>query len=73
MKIIEEYRAHAEKCRSMANRSFSPEDKKLLLNMAATWDLLAVDRPAHIARLARSEKLETASVPIDRLNASNDG
>jgi hypothetical protein len=39
LKKIEEYRAHAEKCRLMANRARSPEGKSLLLNMAASWDL----------------------------------
>jgi hypothetical protein len=67
MKKIDDYRDHASECRSMANRARSPEDKAMLLNMAATWESLAVDRLAHIDRLARIEKLEkrvAASIPL---------
>jgi hypothetical protein len=43
MKKVEDYRAHADECRLMANRARSPEDKAMLMNMAATWASLAVD------------------------------
>jgi hypothetical protein len=73
MKKVEDYRAHAAECRSMANHARSPEDKAMLMNMA--WESLAVDRQAHLDRQARIAELEeraAASVPVDRLNASND-
>jgi hypothetical protein len=47
----------------------TPGDKAMLMNMAATWESLAVDRQARIAKL---EERAAASIPIDRLNASND-
>jgi hypothetical protein len=75
MKKVENYRVHAADCRSMADRARSPEEKAMLLNMAATWESLAVDREAHIARQRRMADLENVtavSIPIDRLNASND-
>jgi hypothetical protein len=75
MRKIEDYRAHAAECRSMANRARSPGDKAMLMNMAATWESLAVDRHRNIARQARIDELEkraAASIPIDQLNASND-
>jgi hypothetical protein len=75
MKKVEDYRAHAAECRSMANRAPSPGDRVMLMNMAATWESLAADRQAHIDRQARMDKLESGaagSIPIDRLNASND-
>jgi hypothetical protein len=76
MKKVEDYRQHGAECRSMANRSRSPEEREMLLNMARTWDLLATDRVAHIERQKRIAAMgETAgrgSIPIDRLNASND-
>jgi hypothetical protein len=75
MNKIEDYHAHAAECRSMANRARSPEDKAMLINMAATWESLAVDRHGNIARQARIDELEkraAASIPIDQLNASND-
>jgi hypothetical protein len=49
MKKVEDYRAHADECRSMANRARMPDEKSMLMNMAATWESLAVDREAHIA------------------------
>jgi hypothetical protein len=71
MKKIEHYHVRAAECRSMANRARSPEDKAMLMNMAATWESLAVDRHRIIARQARIDELEkraAASTPI----ASND-
>jgi hypothetical protein len=75
MKKVEDYRAHAEECRSLADRARSDEEKAMLMNMAATWESLAVDREAHIVRQRRMAELENVtavSIPIDRLNASND-
>jgi hypothetical protein len=75
MKKVEDYRVHAADCRSMANRARSDDEKAMLMNMAATWESLAVNREAHIARQKRMgelEKVTAASIPIDRLNASND-
>jgi hypothetical protein len=68
MKKVEDYRAHANECRLMANRARSPEDKVMLMNMAATWASLAVDRLALIDRLARMDKLKCraeASIPTE--------
>jgi hypothetical protein len=75
VKKVEDYRAHATECRLMADRARSLEEKAMLMNMATTWDSLATDRAAHIARQSRLAELESpdaASIPIDRLNASND-
>jgi hypothetical protein len=81
MKKVEHYRQHANECRSMANRSHSAEGKAMLINMAATWHSLAIDRESHIARQKRLAALEgrtghkenlAGSIPIDQLNAAND-
>jgi hypothetical protein len=75
MKKVEEYRAHAEECRLMAARARTPREKDMLINMAATWESVAVDRQARIARQKRMAELgngAAASIPIDHLNASND-
>jgi hypothetical protein len=73
MKKIEDYRRHAEECRLMANRARLPVEKAMLLNMANTWDSLAVDRQTRNDRQKRMDELENqTSIPIDRLNASND-
>jgi hypothetical protein len=44
LKRFEDYRVHADECRSMADQA--PEDRAMLMNMAATWESLAVDRQA---------------------------
>jgi hypothetical protein len=69
MTKVKDYRAHADGCRTMANRARSPEDKAMLMNMAATWESLAADRQK---RMAEREIPDGGSLPIDRLNASND-
>jgi hypothetical protein len=51
----------------------------MLLNMARTWDDLATHRVEQVARKKRvagllggDDRAGPASMPIDRLNASND-
>jgi hypothetical protein len=80
VKKVQDYRQHANECRSMANRSRSPTEKAMLLNMATTWDSLAVDRETHIERQKRLAAHESGadgrqsapSIQVDQLNASND-
>jgi hypothetical protein len=69
MKKVEDYRAHADECRRMADQARSPEDKAMLMNMAATWESLAADRQK---RIAEPDRPAAGSIHIDRLNASND-
>jgi hypothetical protein len=79
MQKVEDYRDHADECRAMARRSRTPEERAMLLNMAKTWDDLATHRVEQIARKKRiaalpggDDQAAPASIPIDRLNASND-
>jgi len=75
MKKIEDYRQHGKECRQLAGRSQSTEQRTMLMNMAETWESLALDRTAHIARQQRLANLEAGaqlSIPVDKLNASND-
>ena len=74
MSKIEDYRAHADECRSIANRAHSLTDRTMLMNMAARWESLAADRQTHIARQERMGTVDnvSASIPVDRLNAAND-
>jgi hypothetical protein len=58
MQKAADYRQHAGECRLMASRSNSSEHRQMLLNMASTWESLATDREAHLARQARIPKLE---------------
>jgi hypothetical protein len=79
MQKVEDYRSHAEECRTMARRSRSPQERDMLLNMARTWDDLATHRAEQVARQERiaailggDHQMAPAAIPIDRLNASND-
>jgi hypothetical protein len=58
MKKIEDYRAHAEECRLMADRARSPEGKAMRMNMAATWESFVVEREANVARQKRVAEFE---------------
>jgi hypothetical protein len=58
MKKVSEYREHAEECRTLARRSKTPEDRDMLLNMAATWDSLAEERTKAAERQQRLAQLE---------------
>jgi hypothetical protein len=53
MQKIEDYRSHAEECRVMARRARLQGEREMLLNMAHTWDTLATNRAAQIARQKR--------------------
>jgi hypothetical protein len=44
MRKIEDYLKHAEECRTMARKTPAGEHRDQLMNMAATWDALAVER-----------------------------
>lgn len=50
MKKASEYRQHAEECRVLAYRMEQGEHRNQLLEMAATWDKLALDRAELIRR-----------------------
>ncbi len=50
MKKASEYRQHAEECRTMASQMKSGPQKDQLLEMARTWDKLAVERTEMIRR-----------------------
>ena len=53
---VSDYKRHAHECRTMAVNIISPLHRKLLLQMAETWDMLADERavqqrrqPDHLA------------------------
>jgi len=57
MKKASEYRQHGKECRELAARSSNSEHRAALIKMAETWDKLARNRAAHVARLTRIEAL----------------
>jgi hypothetical protein len=60
MQKVEDYRKHADECRSIARRSRSLEERDMLLNMARTWDDLASHRAAQITRHQRMNAILSA-------------
>jgi len=60
MRKTEDYRRQAAQCRQMAAANPDPAAREALLQMAKTWDSLAVDREMNIARKERIEKLKTS-------------
>ncbi|HEX8568720.1 MAG TPA: hypothetical protein VF699_02190 [Caulobacteraceae bacterium] len=50
MKKASEYRQHAQECRALANAMDQGEQRDQLLEMAATWERLAVERAELIHR-----------------------
>jgi hypothetical protein len=80
MEKVESYRRHAEECHTLAERARSPDEREMLLNMARTWKVLATDRMAQISPPQKDiaagpggdDRAAPASIPIERLNASND-
>ena len=76
MQKVEDYRSHAEECRTMARRASSPKEREMLLNMARTWEDLSAHRAEQIARHKRIAALLSGSVKVngavDRQNANDD-
>jgi hypothetical protein len=50
LKTVAEYREHAEQCRKLAESVISEEHKAALKSMAETWESLAREREARLAR-----------------------
>jgi hypothetical protein len=44
MRKIHDYRKHAEECRELARKAGPGEHRDQLMNMAQTWEALAVER-----------------------------
>ena len=65
MKKASEYHQHGKECRELAARSGNAEHRAALIKMAETWENLARNRAAHVARLRRIEAL-TSSPRVTR-------
>jgi hypothetical protein len=77
MRRVEDYREHAEECRSLAKRCRSTVHRDMLLNMAQTWEVLASNRETQIAQQRRMAEIAAGpggEHPEDKsiLNAAND-
>src|SRR6478672_5766616 len=50
MRKVSEYEAHAEECRRLADQMSNPEHKTKLIQMAETWEMLAIARIKQLSR-----------------------
>ena len=71
MQKASEYHLRAEECRVLAARTSKPEHKLMLEGMAETWERLAVQREALVARRARIEAIEGAPARVLREQIEN--
>ena len=56
MKKVSEYLGHVEECRALARHARSPQDREMLLNMAASWESLAEAREKQLNKKASVEE-----------------
>jgi len=49
VKKVSEYRKHVEECKALLRGARTPEERQMLLNMAETWESLAVAREKKLA------------------------
>ena len=61
MRKVDDYKKHAEECRTMARNTVNEEHRQGLLQMAETWESLAEDRIAQIARQRRIGELDQSA------------
>ena len=59
LKKASEYHQRADECRALAAKTSNSEHKAMLHSMADTWETLAQQREALLARKARIAALET--------------
>ena len=55
MKKISDYRKHVDECHALLRGGRSPEERQMLLNMAETWEGLAVAREKKLAKEGKTE------------------
>jgi hypothetical protein len=62
MRKIEDYRLHAQECCELAARARNDADRQMLLNMAKTWETMAVGRVEQLRRNQRLKALEQSAI-----------
>ena len=60
MNKAEDYKRHAEECRTMARNTNSEEQRQGLIQMAAVWEGLATD---HLAQIERQKRIAALDQP----------
>ncbi len=57
MKTVHEYRRHAEECDALAVKATSPEQRRMIADMAETWRMLATQREDKLRKDAEQRRL----------------
>jgi hypothetical protein len=55
MRVVKEYRKHAEECRKLVMQTTSSTDKLILENIAQTWETLAKMRENDLVQVKEDE------------------
>jgi hypothetical protein len=55
VKKISDYRKHVDECHALLRGARSPEERQMLLNMAETWEGLAVARKKKLLKEGKTE------------------
>jgi hypothetical protein len=50
MKTISDYRRHVEECKVLLRGARTPDERKMIMQMAETWEYLAVARERRLAK-----------------------
>jgi hypothetical protein len=61
MQKVKDYRKHAQECRDLAARAGNEADRQMLLDMAATWETMAVGRAQQLQRKRRLRGLDVSA------------
>lgn len=67
MKTVREYQRHAEECEALAAKATSPEQRKMIADMATTWRLLATQREQKLRKQAAARGRPD---PLDQVAAA---
>src|SRR5688500_3146670 len=68
MRKVEDYKKHAQECRTMARNTTNEEQRRGLLQMAETWEGLARDR---IVQMARHQRIGALDQPLAEMGRAS--
>jgi hypothetical protein len=56
MEKLHEYRRHAAECRELAARARTPDEKRMLMEVAESWETLATNRERQLRRQSNIDR-----------------
>jgi hypothetical protein len=70
VKTEAEYLKQADECETLARRAKTPEERDMILGMAATWRILAKQREQQIKTQALIDGMPDRLIPKDKPSSS---